>query len=147
MLLHIRRFTIAQLDAWRSIFGSYSSSFPIRIPIRIHIRISATVSPNLGHLAVLLRFPLPPSRTTFIHSVCFALCLGFRLIFAHFSIRSQPFAIFLFPYPFLPLLLVCHCSRIRFCWPEPNERMTKTNSPQSELFYGYTICMLVCPRM
>lgn len=117
------------------------------------------VSPKLGHPAVLLRFPLPiyfSSLLRFHSFVCFALCLGFRLILAHFPIRLQPFAFCRFPFiPFscslsrsLPFsLLVFHCSRIRFCWPEPNERMTKTNSPQSELFYGQTICMLVCPRL
>lgn len=68
-----------------------------------------------------------------------------RLILAHFAVQGYDLL------NLVPFLFLCFsfygwgCSRIRFSWPKPNERMTKTNSPQSELFYG--VChMHVCLR-
>lgn len=155
MLLHIRRFTIAQLDELGARFLAAAAAAASQSASATAASAALGQSqawPSCCAFAVPLA-PLPLFSCLCFHSfVCFALCLGFRLILAHFPIRLQPFAFCRFPFiPFscclsrsLPFsLLVFHCSRIRFCWPEPNERMTKTNSPQSELFYGQTICMLV----
>lgn len=162
MLLHIRRFTIAQLDELGARFLAAAAAPALASAFESASATAASAAlgqsqawPSCCAFAVPFPFPLLLNTLFRIHSfVCFALCLGFRLIFAHFPIRLQPFAFCLFPlFPFFVLSLsisvsvslsplVFHCSRIRFCWPEPNERMTKTNSPQSELFYGYTICML-----
>lgn len=158
MLLHIRRFTIAQLDELGARFLAATAASQSASATAASAALGQSQAwPSCCAFAV----PLAPllyllTLLRFHSFVCFALCLGFRLILAHFPIRLQPFAFCRFPFiPFscslsrsLPFsLLVFHCSRIRFCWPEPNERMTKTNSPQSELFYGQTICMLVCPRL
>lgn len=101
MLLHIRRFTIAQLDELgaRFLAAAAAASQSASATAASAALGQSQAWPACCAFAVPLALLLPYSPLLRIHSfVCFALCLGFRLILAHFPIRLQPFAFCRLPF-------------------------------------------------
>jgi len=152
MLLHIRRFTIAQLVARRlrlgwvlwiffSIFfsGSSNSTSSWDFP--------AGYGRTFGHDSVLVACcPLyicgsPLRLFTLLQLLIFVLGSLNRLV-EPFCLIPLPFSLFplssfshTFPIPVFVFLSYLG-SYVRFSQQKRNERMTKTNNPQSELFGG-----------